>query len=236
MNATANLNFPHSADDRLPTVVIGYGGHGRVVAAALLAAGEQVLAATDLHPEAVRPNGLGIEVISDDELTRRFDPSAVRLTLGIGSIWPANTACVKYQTVKKFTALGYQFVGFRHPTAWIAPSVTVASTAQIHAGVIVQPGAFIGEFAIVNTGATVDHDCTVSDHCHIGPGVTLSGNVQIKKDSHIGTGANIVQGLKLGVGCFVAAGATVVKDVPDGCYVRGVPAHEFQPKQKAKWI
>jgi UDP-perosamine 4-acetyltransferase len=189
-----------------------------------------VIAATELCPEKCNAGDLNVEIISDDEMKRRYPPESIELALGIGSIWPVDEHSVRRRVVKTFSALGYRFTGLRHPAAWISPFATIAPTAQIHAGAIVQVGSFIGEHSIINTRASVDHDANIEEFCHIGPGATLSGNVGVGNGAHIGTGACVIQGVSLGKGCFVAAGATVVNNVQDGAFVRGVPARGFMPK------
>jgi len=216
----------------LPVIVIGFGGHGQVVAAALQAAGQTVQAATDLDPARLVSKHSNLEIITDEELLKRYPPERVRLVSGIGSIWPTSASSARVLSIEKFKALGYRFTGVRHPFTWIAPSADLAGTSQIHAGAVVQPGAVVGSFSIINSRASVDHDCYLESMCHIGPGVTLSGNVKVGAGSHLGTGSTVVQGVTLGKHCFVAAGATVVRDVADGEYVRGVPAVAFDPRPR----
>ena len=207
----------------------GHGAHiASVVAAALRAAGQTLLAATDLAPTRLLAEQNELEVITDSALLERYPPEAVRLVSGIGSIWPTDASSPRARSIEKFTGLGYQFTGLRHPFTWIAPTAVLAQSCQIHAGAIVQPGAMVGDFSIINTRASIDHDCCIEDLCHIGPGVTLSGNVKVGSGSHLGTGCTVVQGVRLGKQCFVAAGATVVRDVAPGQFVRGTPAVPFE--------
>ncbi|MEZ6061786.1 MAG: NeuD/PglB/VioB family sugar acetyltransferase [Planctomycetaceae bacterium] len=213
----------------LPVVVVGFGGHGRVVADALRTSGRTIAAATDLHPDPTLSGKLGVDIITDDEMCERFDASSVELALGIGSIWPGTEDSTRCRVARTLTGLGYRFTGFRHPAAWVSAMAAIDTTAQIHAGAVVQTGATIGEHVIVNTRASVDHDCRVEAFAHIGPAVTLSGDVCVGRGSHLGTGSCVIQGVTLGPACFVAAGATVVSDVPAGQYVRGTPARAFQP-------
>lgn len=212
-----------------PIAIIGFGGHGRVVAAALQAAGHSIVAATDLEPDRYAQQPLDFEVISDDSLKQRYSPEQVQLVCGIGSIWPCALDDPRVRSIETFKMMGYRFVGLRHPFCWIAPDARLAETCQIHAGAVVQPGTVVGDFAIINTRASVDHDCRVGERCHIGPGATLSGNVDIGAGCHLGPGCTVIQGIKLGKQCFVAAGATVVRDVADGQFVRGTPARPFVP-------
>ncbi len=175
------------------------------------------------------PSRLQVEIVSDDEVLRRFPPDSVELALRLGSIWPVDANAIRRRVVNAFIALGYRFTGFAHPAAWISAYANIAPTAQIHAGAIVQTGASIGEHCIINTRASVDHDGVIEPFCHIGPGVTLSGNVHIDEGSHVGTGACVIQGITLGKECFVAAGATVARSFEDGAFVKGTPARAFKP-------
>ena len=213
----------------LPIVIIGFGGHGRVVAAALIASGKRIIAVTDLQPDQVTGVPKNASVIMDEEILERFRPNEIELVLGLGSIKPTNENGLTRQVIKSFQNFGYRFVGLQHPTAWVAEGAIVSPTAQIHAGVIVQPGAKVGDFSILNTQSSVDHDCQIESFCHIGPGSTLSGNVFVGTGSHLGTGCNVIQGIRIGESCFVAAGATVVRNVLNHESVKGVPARSFRP-------
>lgn len=213
----------------LPIAIIGFGGHGRVVAAALLASSNRIVAVTGLKPHLVIHAPKNALVITDEGLIERYAPEQIVLALGIGSVRPTNENCLMRQVVKSFQNLGYRFIGLKHPTAWVAEDAIVSATAQIHAGVIVQPGARIGEFSILNTRSSIDHDCQIESFCHIGPGSTLSGNILVGSGSHLGTGCNVIQGIRIGESCLVAAGATVVRDVLDNESVKGVPAKSFRP-------
>jgi UDP-perosamine 4-acetyltransferase len=214
----------------LPVVVIGFGGHGQVVADALRACGRELIAVTELAPEQCAPSKMQVEIIRDDEVLKRFTPESVELALGLGSIWPVDANAIRRRVVNSFVSLGYRFTGFRHPAAWISEYASIAPTAQVHAGAVVQTGASIGEHCIINTRASIDHDGVIDRYCHIGPGVTLSGNVHLGEGTHVGTGACVIQGITMGKECFVAAGATVVKSVHDGVFLKGTPAKAFISK------
>lgn len=82
---------------------------------------------------------------------------------------------------------------------------------QAMAGSIIQVGCKIGKHVLINTGAQVDHDCVIGDYCHIGPGAILCGNVTLGEDCVIGAGAVVVQGVKLDAGTLIQAGSLVVR-------------------------
>jgi sugar O-acyltransferase (sialic acid O-acetyltransferase NeuD family) len=214
---------------RKPVAVIGFGGHGRVVLDALIAAGRTVVAVSDHQPQRHNTDR-GIPILSDNELTSRFSANEIELVLGVGTLWPTPIDGVRPKIVTRFEKLGYGFVGFVHPTAYISPASQISPAAQVHAGVIVQPGAIVGNHAILNTRATVDHDCSIGEYVHIGPGAVLSGSVQVGFGSHLGTGCVVIQGIEIGNECFVSAGAVVAKSIENHQYVRGVPARQFTRK------
>ncbi len=215
---------------KLPISIIGFGGHGRVVAAALSASNHRIVAVTDFRPDLVTHAPKNALVLTDELLLQRFGPEEIVLVLGIGTVKPTYEDGLTRQVVKSFQKLGYRFVGLRHPTAWVAEDAIVSATAQIHAGVIVQPNSSVGDFSILNTRSSVDHDCQIGSYCHLGPGSTLSGNVMVGSGSHLGTGCNVIQGVRIGESCLVAAGATVVRDIPNYESVKGVPAKSFRPQ------
>ena len=214
----------------LPVVVIGFGGHGRVVTDALLAAGRTIVAVTDRKTEDPFAQRIGLSLLSDDVLLERHPPGTVELASGLGSIWPCGKESHRQSVIRKFEQRGYRFTGFVHPAAWVSPWAVLDSTAQIHAGAVIQPGTAVGAHTIINTSASVDHDGDIGCFCHVGPGVTLSGNVRLGDGSHLGTGCSVIQGIVLGPACFVAAGSTVVTNISAGEHVRGTPAKSFQPR------
>ncbi len=208
-----------------PVVVVGFGGHGRVCAAALQASGRKILAATDLTQKI--DSSLMFPILTDEQAITRYSPQEVEIVLGLGSTLPTSKESPRPHIVKRFSQKGYRFTGFCHPTAWISADCSLAESAQIHAGVIIQPGCSIGEHTILNTRCSIDHDSNVGDFCHIAPGATTSGNVTLGEGCHIGTGANIVHDIELRERCFVAAGATVVRSACEGTHLRGTPARQF---------
>jgi sugar O-acyltransferase (sialic acid O-acetyltransferase NeuD family) len=204
----------------LPIVVIGAGGHARVVVDALQRAGLEVEGVTGLEPVA---GVLGAQYLGTDDVILARDRQSVRLANGIGSI---DATGARAATFDRFAALGYEFVRVIHPSAVIARSAQLGDGAQVMAGAIIQPAARLGKNVLVNTRASVDHDCVIGDHVHIAPGATLSGGVTVEAGAHVGAGAVILQGRTVGARAVVGAGATVHRDVRPGVVVVGVPAKE----------
>lgn len=205
----------------VPFLIIGAGGHGRVVADLIAAGGHDVLGFLDsnqaLHGQTVD----GLKVLGGDDYLAKCTPAGIRLANGIGAV---SSLDLRSRIFTRLNAAGYRFEPLVHPRAIVAVTATIGAGAQIMAGAVVQAGARIGENVIVNTGAIVDHDCQVGRHAHIAPGATLCGNVQAGEGCYIGASSTVIQGVRIGAGAFIAAGSVVIADVSDAARMAGVPA------------
>jgi len=204
----------------LPAIIIGAGGHARVLASVMKRLGITVLGVTDLEPGKCHPPR-DLILLGGDDAVGKWTPEGVVLVNGIGSVGPPLR---RQEVFTRFQRRGYHFLTVIDPTAVLADDVELGEGTQIMAGAVVQTGTCIGENTILNTGVLVDHDCQIGAHVHLAPGVILSGAVQVGDGCHLGTGATVIQGVSLGDGCLVAAGAVVVKDLPSGVKAMGVPA------------
>jgi UDP-perosamine 4-acetyltransferase len=203
----------------LPVIVVGGGGHAKVLLSTLLLCRTSILGFVDVNPTP--PPLLGIKYLGNDSAVLPYAPSEVRLVNGVGS---ANSTAARKNIYERFTQDRYCFASVIHPSAIIALEVQIEDGVQIMAGAIVQSGSRLGSNVVVNTGAIVDHDCVVGAHAHIAPGAVLSGGVRVESGAHIGTGATIIQGVNIGAASVVGAGAVVIRDVPPGVTTVGVPA------------
>ena len=212
-----------------PIAIIGFGGHAKVVSSALVSLGRTIVAYTCLEPNVQENRFTQVPLYTDEELLQKFSSGQIEVVLGLGSIKPNLANSLIRKVANTYLDKGFTISGFVHPYTWVSKESVIDRTAQIHAGAIVQPGANIGPFSIINTKASIDHDCNVGEACHIAPGATLSGDVYVGHGCHLGTGCTVIQGVRIGNGVMVAAGAVVTKNVPDGCWVKGVPARPFTP-------
>ena len=202
-----------------PVIIIGAGGHARVLFDCLRLQGVNVLGMLD---KAGTENGnFDLPIIGDDSAISEYPSDTVELVNGLGSVGNMN---LRTSIFSRFKKLGYRFRSVIHPSAMIAHDCELGEGVQVLAGAVLNSGTKIGANTIVNTGAIVDHECIIGSHVHIAPGCTLSGGIHIGDGTHIGTGATIIQGISIGNRALVAAGAVVVKNVPDGEKVMGVPA------------
>ena len=206
-----------------PVIVLGAGGHAKVLIDALHRLSIEILFAVESEPGAEGRTVLDVPILGGEQRVLGHSPESVRLVNGVGSVSPG---AVRQVIFHRFAEAGYRFAQVVHPGATIGAGVALGHGVQVMAGAVVQADTSVGDNVILNTRSSVDHDCKIGRHVHIAPGVTLSGGVEVGDDTHIGVGATVLQGVRIGRGCMVAAGAVVVRDVVDGAKVAGVPSRE----------
>ena len=192
-------------------VVLGAGGHAKVVISTIVAAGGAIAGIYD-----------------DDEV--KFGWSILGHTV---SAWPSECcgdAVIAIgdnaQRERVASLLAYQWRTVVHPSAHVDPSAILGAGVVIFAGAIIQADVVLGDHVIVNTGATIDHDCSVGDFAHFAPGVHLAGGVQVGRGAFFGIGSVVLPALKIGAWATVGAGAVVLHDLPERAVAYGVPAKQ----------
>jgi len=204
-----------------PVIVIGGGGHAKVLINTLIDLSVNILGFTDCDGGNINQTILEARFLGDDDIILQYPADSILLVNGLGS---TKSTKKRKEIFEYFKNRGYSFTTVIHPASVVSRDVEISEGAQIMAGAIVQPGSHIGKNTIINTKVSVDHDCFIGDHVHLAPGVTLSGMVKAGSGSHIGTGATVIQGVHIGQNSLIGAGALVIKDVPAGATAVGVPA------------
>lgn len=207
-------------------VVIGAGGHAKVVIDALLR--EQKHQIAGLLERDSGQGGTcvcGIPVIgTDKDLLSLQERGVSGAVIGIGHL---GHGAQRDLIAQKLHTQGFHLVTVIHPSATVSPFARVGEGTVICAGAVVNPGAEIGENCIINTGAVIEHDVVLGRNVHVAPNAAISGGSVIERHAFIGIGSCIIQGLRLGEGCIVGAGSVVLRDVGAGITVAGNPAHRI---------
>jgi sugar O-acyltransferase (sialic acid O-acetyltransferase NeuD family) len=204
----------------LPLIILGAGGHSRVLIGTLLERDFHIIGATTLD-KSNKGTINGVPIIEDDSMVLNYPINEIRLVNAVGSIGAPIARANLYHFYKE---LGFQFQQVIHPSSIIAPTALLAEGVQVMAGAIIQTDSQIGENSIINTKVSIDHDCKIGMNVHVAPGVTISGGVEIGNNVHIGTGSVIIQGIKIGDNCVIGAGSVVINNISQGNTVMGVPA------------
>ena len=193
-------------------LIIGAGGHGKVVADTADASGYSKIAFLDqTWPERIQ-NGRW-------EIVGKPEKSDELMFCAVGNNNRRAHIFEEYQLNCAPVLV--------HPSAVVSPTASMGPGTLVVAGSIVNADTVVGRGVILNTACSVDHDCIIGDFVHISPGARLAGNVHIGAGTWIGIGAVVREGVRIGKNVIVAAGAAVVGDIKDGVRVGGIPAREF---------
>ena len=205
------------AGDGRKVVIIGAGGHAKVLIDCLRFAGWDVIGCTDADPTP--RTCAGVPVLGKDEILRKLRAQGVEHAFcALGS------NRVRERVGDELLAMEFSLPSVLGPGANVAPSVQVGRGAAILPGASVNIDTVIGDLAIINTNAGVDHDGVIGRAAHIGPGAALAGRVEVGDRSFVATGSAVIPGRRIGADSVVGAGSVVVRDIPAGVTAYGNPA------------
>lgn len=199
-------------------IVIGAGGHGKVIADIVRSCGDTVLGFLDdslAAPESV----CGIPVLGRIENYVNYLGAWFVIAIGNGTV--RRKVAARLSGVRWYTAI--------HPDAVVSDMGTsIGEGTVVMAGAVVNPCTVIGKHCIVNTRAGVDHDNKIGDYTHISVGATLAGTVTVGDTVWVGAGAVVSNNISVCSKCMIGAGAVVVRSIEEpGTYV-GVPARKIR--------
>jgi sugar O-acyltransferase (sialic acid O-acetyltransferase NeuD family) len=218
-------NFRRNPDKPTRTLILGAGGHGRVVLDILLQTGRHEVAGfldnnAEIHGRRID----GIPVLGAlDDLPRL----AADLDIA-GAIVAIGDNGVRRGLARQVDAAGIDLLNAIHPSATLAHNATLGRNVVIAAGVVVCAHCQIGDSVILNTGCIVDHQTMIGEGSHVCPGVRIAGRVKVEPGTFIGIGATIVPKVTLGCESIIGAGSVVIEDVPPLATVVGVPARSVK--------
>lgn len=193
-------------------IIIGAGGHGKVVA--------------DI---AVKNGFEDIVFLNDDETVKECAGFPV-----VGKICEAvemdgdKIVAIGNASIREKISSGIKTVTLIHPDAVISRRVEIGEGTVVMAGSVINSDVKIGKGCIINTGASVDHDCVIGDYVHVSVGAHVAGTCIIGEKTWIGAGVVVSNHINICNDCMVGAGAVVIKDIKiAGTYV-GVPARKIK--------
>ena len=200
-------------------VILGAGGHGRVVAdAALLEGAWTRVVATDRNAARCEAGELlpGVALVPLQEALAL--DAEFHVAIGAADARRQELAAVQGRTLTSVF----------HRAASISRQVHVGAACFVAAHAVVAPGARLGTSVIVNHAAVVDHDCEVGDFTHIAPQAALGGGVKVGARVLVGTGARVLPGLSVCDGATIGAGSVVTAPITHAGVYAGVPARRIR--------
>ena len=199
-------------------IIIGAGGHAKVIADIVLSSGDNLMGFLD-DDDAKQGEVIfkKYKVIGKTSDSYKYEGKYFVVAIGDNHI--RAKIVDKYNRLMWYTAV--------HPRAVIADTVKIGDGTVVMAGVIVNSDTTIGKHCILNTACSIDHDNVIGDYVHLSPGANLAGTVSVGDYSWICIGALVINNIKITGDVVLGAGATAISDVDEsGVYV-GTPARKI---------
>jgi UDP-perosamine 4-acetyltransferase len=202
-------------------LIIGAGGHGKVVLDILRAGGRyEPVGYLDADPALAGTTVGGLPVLGAANLLPKLRQQQ-KVRSAIVAIGDNRTRARYAQLLRE---QGFELINAVHPSAVVSPTARLGANVVVAAGAVICTEAVVGDSTIINTAAIVDHEVQVGDATHVSPGVCLAGRVRVGASAFLGIGAQVLPCLSVGEGATVGAGAVVIRDVPPFATAVGVPA------------
>lgn len=188
-------------------IIIGAGGHGKVVADIAAEIGYTDICFADDHAEG---QCLGFPILGGTAHLAAWNDGATDFVIGIGN-----------NAVRKKIAEEYDinWVRLVHPSAQIGLQASIGRGTVVMVGAVINACASVGEHCIINTRAVVEHDDRIGNYVHLSPGVTLSGTVTVGECTWLGTGTSVINNVDICANVTVGVGSVVIRSIQkEGIY------------------
>jgi acetyltransferase EpsM len=210
-------------------LLIGAGGHGRVVAAVWQRAQpEWDFAFLDDNSRLWGTRVAGLLVRGGLDSPGQLGCSGARAHIALGDNATRLRLAGRLQGQ-------ISFANVIDPSAVIMPGTELGTGILVGPQAVVQTAAQIGDHVIINTGAIVEHDCILEAGATVAPGVRMAGRVHIERQAFVAAGVTLVGRVRVGAGAIIGAGAVVTSDIPAECLAYGVPSRVVRPAAARDW-
>ncbi|WP_288304965.1 acetyltransferase [uncultured Fusobacterium sp.] len=211
-------------------VIIGAGGHAKVVADIILKRKEvlkeelNIIGFLDDNFDKIEYREIfNIPILGSLDLIEEFKNKDYEYIIAIGNNLIRKKLAKKYSKLIYYTAI--------HPTVVIGNMVTIEEGTVVMANVVINSYSKIGKHCILNTSCVIEHDNIIADYIHISPSATLCGKVRVDTCAWIGAGSRIKQGISIGENTVIGLGSVVLKNINKDCVVIGNPANILRRKE-----
>ena len=201
-------------------ILVGYSGHGYVVAEAAMSCNMNIKYYSDLNK--LNNNPYKLEYLGFEKSPSfKGWKEKYSFALGLGD------NKLRIETYNFIQNKGFEIINIIHESASVSKDVCIGAGNFISRNASVNALAVIKNCCIINTGSIIEHECLINNGVHIAPGAILAGNVEVGNGSFIGANSVIKQGVTIGKDVIVGAGTVVLKDIPDGKKIVGNPSREI---------
>lgn len=167
-------------------IIIGAGGHGRVIADAI-----------HLQNEYELVGFADAFVVKDTEIFKGkkvlFSQTEIEKATSLADY--AIVAIGNNEIRKQVSALiekSFLPTTIIHPSAVVGADVVIGGGTVVLANAVISHGSKIGSNCIINSGTVIDHDCVVGDNVHLAIGTFVGSNTSIQNDYLSEIGERIV--------------------------------------------
>lgn len=206
-------------------IIIGAGGHGRVVADCAEQLGEysQIVFLDDCFNEN-KENSEWTVIGSVKDFPQYIEQADFIVAFGNNRL--------RKRILMQLKKAKANIVSLIHPSAVVSPHTFIGKGVVVFANAVINIGAHVADGCIINTAATVDHDCELHLCVHISPGANIAGGVHIAQLSWVGIGSTVVEYITLADNTQVGAGAVVTQSTQANSLYLGVPAKRVRSLTK----
>lgn len=157
-------------------VIIGAGGHGKVISDAIVKSGQYNLIG---FVDAKLPIGTAVfgeyKIIETQDNISSLVNGSTKFIIGIGNNEVRNKIYTQFSN-----SLAWATV--IHPSAVIAGDVKIGEGSVLLANTVVNASSTIGQFTIVDSGVIVDHECEVGSFSHLTIGTLVGSNSKLQSN------------------------------------------------------
>lgn len=196
-------------------ILIGGGGHAKVIMDIVQAGGDTVVGVLDDGIE-IGTEVQGVPVIGAAIDAEKFKDC--RFVVAVGN----NT--IRHRIVDALEVPWYTAI---HPSAVISPHAVIGEGSVVMPTAVINAGARVGRHCIINTSAVVEHDNVICDYAHVSCGAVLTGAVYVGEEALVGAAAVVRNNVCICAGCVVGAGAVVIEDMNEKGVYAGIPARKM---------
>jgi acetyltransferase EpsM len=197
-------------------ILIGYSGHGFVVADTALENNLTIIGYTEKAISSSNPFHLKY-------LGNESDADFVGWSIEVDFLIGVGDNSIREKIFKLVLSKGKKVHTLIHESSSVSEFSQLGIGVFVNRNVSINAFAKIGNNVLLNTGCIIEHECVVEDSTHIAPGAILSGNVEIGERTFIGANSIIKQGVKIGNDVVIGAGSVVLKNIPSGKRLVGNP-------------
>lgn len=147
-------------------VIIGAGGHSKVVADIIIKSKDKLIGFLDDNLE------IGSKIIENYQVLGKIEEcvNLQKKNKELYFIIAIGNNCTRKMIYEKYNLNYYTAI---HPNSNIGMAVQIGEGTAIMANACINSNTKIGKNCIINTGAIIEHDNKIEDYVHVSPNATL---------------------------------------------------------------